>query len=178
MRSASVLLVRAPLLRGDALPQVMIDGALAGLQICDNGLVQGLDKYDKMKFEWLEAAGSEMPRVITCLRGLGLLGGPGAHDDAGDACRVGTRAVDALAWLAGTGPGTYGGPGYWQYILSARTAIELKEWGERLVVRGEGNVSDVAMCLAERAHDRSGCLGQLVAMVVALVVAMLCVILR
>lgn len=65
----------------------MIDGALAGLQICDNGLVQGLDKYDKMKFDWLEAAGSEMPRVITWLRGLELLWGPGAHDDAGDVPR-------------------------------------------------------------------------------------------
>jgi hypothetical protein len=54
----------------------------------------------------------------------------------------------------GTGPDTYGGPGYWAFLLSSRTSIELKEWGERLVELGEGNFSDVTMYLAERANDR------------------------
>jgi tetratricopeptide (TPR) repeat protein len=59
-------------------------------------------------------------------------------------------------WLEnpGAGPDTYGGPGYWEEMLSVRTSIELKDWGERLSVLGEGNISDVGMYLAECAHNR------------------------
>ena len=72
-----------------------------------------------------------------------------------------SEGFEALAnrkfdWLErpGTGPDTYGGPGYWECLLTARTCIELKEWGHKVTVLGEGNVTDIAMHLAERAHDR------------------------